>query len=254
MKKTTGKVIIVALVLVTVGIGLFIGGVFAVGGIAAAKAGLSEHGVFIDKGMHIDINRSRVTTASDTLKVSGGDMASFEIEDVDSLEFEIGSAQMEIISSASTEEISVQADGNCEIYIENSVLHIDTNNDRDETAIVVEIPHNAEFRNAEFEIGAGEIIVEHMSVQKCDASVGVGNFEYHGSILKHGDIECGMGNVELYLEGNEEDYNYEIDCGVGNIDIGDYSIGGVATERTINNHADRLLEIECGMGNVTIDF
>ena len=89
MKKSTGKVIIVALVLITIGIGLFIGGVFAVGGITAAKAGLSEHGVFIDKGMHIDINRSRGTTASDTLKVSGGDMASFGIEVVDSLECEI---------------------------------------------------------------------------------------------------------------------------------------------------------------------
>ena len=254
MKKSTGKVVVVAIVLITVGIGLFIGGVFAVGGIAAAKEKLAEHGVFIDKGIHVDINRSRGTTASDTLKVSGGDRSSFGIEDVESLEFEIGAAKMEIISSASTEEISVQADGNCTVYIKNSVLYIETNNDREETVIVVEIPHDAVFKNAEFEIGAGEIIVEHMSVQKCDASVGVGNFEYHGSILKHGDVECGMGNVELYLEGNEEDYNYEIDCGVGNIDIGDYSIGGVATERTINNHADRLLEIECGMGNVTIDF
>ena len=134
------------------------------------------------------------------------------------------------------------------------MLHIETNNDRDETAIVVEIPHNAEFRNVEFEIGAGEIIVEHMSAQKCEASVGLGTFEYHGSILKHGDIECGMGNVELYLEGNEEEYNYEVECGVGNVNIGNTSIGGVATEKSINNHADRLLEIECGMGNVTIDF
>lgn len=42
MKKSTGKVIIVALVLITIGIGLFIGGIFAVGGIAAAKEGLEN--------------------------------------------------------------------------------------------------------------------------------------------------------------------------------------------------------------------
>ena len=57
MKKSTGKVIIVALVLITIGIGLFIGGIFAVGGIAAAKEGLKEHGVFIENGFQIDVRQ-----------------------------------------------------------------------------------------------------------------------------------------------------------------------------------------------------
>ncbi len=56
MKKSTGKVVIVALILITVGIGLFIGGIFAVGGIAAAKRSLAEHGVYIDRGLEIEID------------------------------------------------------------------------------------------------------------------------------------------------------------------------------------------------------
>ncbi len=254
MKKCTGKVVIVALILITVGIGLFIGGIFAVGGIGAAKRSLAEHGVFIDRGFHVDINHSKSKSASDREKVSDGKSITFAIEDIDGFDFEIDAAKMEIISSTSTEEISVQADRNCEIYVKNGVLHLETNTDVNGHSIVVEIPHNAVFETARFDVGASEVIVEHAVVKNCEVNVGMGNFEYYGVILNHGDIECGMGNVELSLEGSEEDYNYEIDCGVGNVDIGENSIGGIAAEKTINNHADATIEIECGMGNVTIAF
>lgn len=106
---------------------------------------------------------------------------------------------------------------------------------------------------ADFEIGAGEVIVEYGNVYDCETNVDAGNFEYTGMILKHGDVECNLGNAEYHLEREPEDYNYEIECGAGNVTIGKESFTGLGTEKYIDNHVQESFDIECNMGNVTID-
>ncbi len=292
MKKSTGKIVIVALILITVGIGLFIGGIFAVGGMAAAKEGLAEHGVFIDRGFHIDINRSRPRAASKAIRISDEEKSMFQLEEVDSLEIEVGAAQVELLQNDSSDQITVWADCENDTYVKNGVLHIENQVDLEECTIIIAIPSNAVFgeidisgsacemnierletkyielevdagqitvadlnaEDAQFEIGAGEIFVDYANIEQMDVNIGMGNFVYEGEITRRGSVDCGMGNAELHLKGDKEDYNYEIDCAAGNVDIGNQSYGGLAAEKTINNHADATIEIDCGMGNVTIEF
>lgn len=106
---------------------------------------------------------------------------------------------------------------------------------------------------ADFEIGAGEVIVEYGNVNDCETNVDLGNFEYTGMILKHGDVECNMGNAAYHLEKGVEDYNFEISCGAGNVDIGSESFSGLGREKYIDNHVQESFDIECNMGNVSID-
>lgn len=287
MKKSTIGIVIVSFLLIIIGGGLFIGGTLAVGGIEVAKDALAKHGVYIDHGFQIDIDRG-----SRPMKYSDMEPMYFNAEDVRNLKLEMGKAEVEIVENASAKQISVETDGNYDIYVENGVLHIEIAKGLDEHFMRIEIPSNAVFESveisagacvadiqyletrefaaevgagqvnikdlqadsAEFEIGVGEIIVDYASVQECDINVGMGNFEYHGIIENHVGIECGMGNAEVYLKASEEDYNYEIDCAAGNVSIGDESFGGLASERKINNHAEATIDIECGMGNVTIEF
>ena len=63
-----------------------------------------------------------------------------------------------------------------------------------------------------------------------------------------------MGNIEMTLEGSEEEFNYKLEGSMGNISVGQDSFSGFSSERNIDNHADKEMEIECSMGNITIDF
>ena len=106
--------------------------------------------------------------------------------------------------------------------------------------------------HSEFDIGAGEVIVEYGNVQECETNVDMGNFEYTGMILKHGDVECNLGNAVYHLEREVDEYNYEIECGAGNVDIGNESFSGLGREKYIDNHMQERFEIECNVGNVSI--
>lgn len=287
MKKIIKGFVITAVVMIVVGIGLFIGGIVSAGGVSAARSALDGYEFYFDDdGIHFNYGHDHEagTTASEKQQ--------YGTEDVRSLDLEIGAAQVEIVENFSAKDISVQTDGRYDIYVKNGVLHLESKKDMDDHTMRLEIPSNAVFESveisvgacqmniqrietkkfdvevgagqvviedlmaddAQFEIGAGEIIVDYANVQECVVDVGMGNFEYNGKIARCGDIECGMGNAEIYLDGCMEDYNYEIECAAGNVEIDDESFSGLAAERVINNDADAVMNIECSMGNVTVGF
>ncbi len=122
-------------------------------------------------------------------------------------------------------------------------------------------------------IGAGELRIDQTQAQDFSAEIGMGRFEaynmdveeasltlsmgeciYEGAISGNLDIECDMGNMEIFLSGHEDDYNYEIECGAGNVEIGGESYAALASERHINNGCHRDIEVECNMGNIEIQF
>ena len=93
-----------------------------------------------------------------------------------------------------------------------------------------------------------------MTAQEVKLEVGMGECVYHGKILKELDAECDLGNMDITIEGSEEDYNYEIECAAGNIALGGRSIAGLAAERNIDNSAPGTIELSCNMGNITVNF
>ena len=103
-------------------------------------------------------------------------------------------------------------------------------------------------------VGMGQIELSKMDVDKLEAEVGMGEFVGSGIIGESAKLECSMGNVELTLDGSNQDYNYKLEAAAGNVDIGRDSFSGLATERRINNNAERTLEIECAMGNISVQF
>lgn len=122
-------------------------------------------------------------------------------------------------------------------------------------------------------IGAGELLIGHAKIKELSAEIGVGRLEardmeaenasltlgmgeciYEGALSGNLDLECDMGSMEIYLDGHEKDFNYEIECGAGNVEIGGSSYAALASERHIHNGCHRDIEIECNMGNIEIQF
>lgn len=109
-------------------------------------------------------------------------------------------------------------------------------------------------QNAEISIGAGQIELKGMDVTVLEAEVGMGEFVAEGAINASADVECSMGNVEMTIDGREEDFNYRLNGAMGNIDLGKESYSGFANEVSLKNGASKEIKVECSMGNISIRF
>lgn len=103
-------------------------------------------------------------------------------------------------------------------------------------------------------LGAGDIKLAKATLKDVEAEVGAGNFEIEGAVSGNISAQCAMGNITLKLDGNENDFNYEIECMTGNITIGKHEYSGLAQEQSINNNASKSIDLECAMGNVEVSF
>lgn len=106
----------------------------------------------------------------------------------------------------------------------------------------------------EVSLGAGAVTLNHVSVQNADLSVGAGNMIVKGNILGNVGAKCAMGNLQMYLDGAEEDFDYEVVCMAGNIKIDEETYSGIHTEKTIDHNAGKNMNLDCAVGNMTIAF
>lgn len=69
------------------------------------------------------------------------------------------------------------------------------------------------------EAGAGDIELGDVRAKKAKTECGVGHFHMNGKIEQELVVECGLGNCDISLKGNETDYNYKVSCGLGKVDL-----------------------------------
>lgn len=112
----------------------------------------------------------------------------------------------------------------------------------------------AQVRELSADIGAGIMDARSIDAQEASLTLGMGECIFEGALSGSMDAECSMGNMEIYLSGNENDYNYEIECSAGNVEIGGASYAALASERHIHNGGHKDIEIECAMGSIQIQF
>ena len=103
-------------------------------------------------------------------------------------------------------------------------------------------------------VGAGQAVCENVTSRNAVMDIAMGECRYSGKIDKNLSVDCGQGNVEIAVEGEEADHNYDLDCGMGSIRVGSMRAAGMGAQQTQDNQADSLYQVKCGMGNVTITF
>lgn len=142
--------------------------------------------------------------------------------------------------------------------------------------VCISYPKDVKLEKLDIEMGAGSVYINReIQTDKLEVEMGAGEFEANASVtareaeLQIGtgsmtftdlsaektDGECGLGELNLTMTGEQEDYSYDVECGVGNMDVGSESYSGLGREKHISNTgADREMELECGMGNVSVTF
>lgn len=98
--------------------------------------------------------------------------------------------------------------------------------------------------------GAGALTIENGILNDLDLDMGIGKLSLTSKILGRNQIDCGIGEVNLNLIGNNADYKIKIDKGIGsftidNVDIEDDSYYGSGSS---------YIDIDGGIGSTKIRF
>ena len=122
--------------------------------------------------------------------------------------------------------------------------------------VVIEVPEQLELEELSVEVGAGNIDIKEGLLTTAYASLDVdaGNLDFAGEVKGDLDANCNVGNMELKLTGEQQDYNYSLSCGVGSIKAGDISVAGLGRDDEIDNGADYDMDINCDVGNIDVIF
>ena len=211
--------------------------------------------------------------------LTGNVKDSFSADKIRSLDVEAGACHL-IFKDSYDDDFHIEADnvGKMQSYIEGGTLNIKTVRKttvgKKSCTITLYIPKDFRFKETDVEIGAGLLEFENLSADEISIEVGAGevsnsgllqvnelNLEVGmGSVIlsamceSDADIECAMGSIELELSGSETDYNYYIESAMGSVDIGSYSVSGLAGGRKIDNDAGCDINLECSMGSIEIGF
>jgi len=159
----------------------------------------------------------------------------------------------------------------------------------DNEDLIVYIPENLELENAEINAGAGKINIENLTTKKLslelgagetevkslnvsnecnieggagrvnilggtikdlDLDMGIGEINLSSKLTGKSDIDAGVGNLKVNLQGDKETYKIKANKGIGNIKINGKDISNSEIYGNGENH----IEVDGGVGNIDIDF
>ncbi len=105
-----------------------------------------------------------------------------------------------------------------------------------------------------YTVGAGNMELKNIKANDISVDCGAGQVFIEGKITGNNDITCGVGHIELNLEGEEDDYSYDIESGLGDINIENKHYHSITDKRINNDGAVGAFKLDCSVGNITVDF
>ncbi len=103
-------------------------------------------------------------------------------------------------------------------------------------------------------IGAGSIDLKNVTVRNITVDCGVGDIAIEGNVFGDNEVTCNVGSVKMDINGNKEDYSYDISSSIGNIDIDNNSYHNISKRMINNDDAENNLSLNCEIGKISVDF
>lgn len=245
MKKFTKIMLIIAGVIATIGL-VCVVVAFGMGLKTSTLLRMVQNGYFSfdedDLNFEIDSLGEIFSTES-----SSGSNSSHEVkESFKDLDIEFGAGTLEVryadVANVQVEEngiknLKVDVRENTLVIRDNTNININVGVDElSDRRLVVLIPNGMQFGEVEIEIGASTADISDILADEISITVGAGE-------------------VNIALNGVQEDYNYSVECGVGTVVIGESSYSGLGTEKHVKyDGATKRIEVECGIGAVKVKF
>lgn len=104
--------------------------------------------------------------------------------------------------------------------------------------------------DCKIESGAGKVSILSGDINELNLDMGIGKFEVTSAITGNSKVNAGIGNLELNIQGNKENYTIKTDKGIGSIKIDEKE---VADDVTYGN-GENNIKIDGGIGSIDIEF
>ena len=216
---------------------------------------------------------------SDSKEAAGTNGEIYLIDGVSKLDLSIRTGEL-YLKEYDGNEIKVEVSGKhrekVRVGQEGDTLVLESIGRVQDREITVSYPKKMEFEDASVDVAAGTVNLDDdfyakkmevsvaagefsndgaVTAEKADITVGTGNVDLENLNVQDLEADCGIGNIDLDINGKESDYDYEISCSAGAVDIGDSSYSGIGHEKKISNPgASGKMDLDCGVGNITVDF
>lgn len=106
-----------------------------------------------------------------------------------------------------------------------------------------------------FKLGVGELSLEGGKYNELQLDCGIGEMNFSGEVTGDISAKCGVGEINMWLNADEEDYNYDVKCGLGEIEINDIVYSNISGSRKVKNEgAVKTLKADCGTGEIEIQI
>lgn len=105
-------------------------------------------------------------------------------------------------------------------------------------------------KECEIEGGAGKLSILSGTINDLDLDMGVGEINLTAYLTGKNQINAGVGNLNIDLQGEKNSYKIQADKGLGSVKIDGKEISSGETFGDGENH----IEVDGGIGNIDIDF
>lgn len=103
---------------------------------------------------------------------------------------------------------------------------------------------------AEIDGGAGSVTIADGHLNNADIEMGIGELNLTGELSGKSSIDYGVGETNLVLIGEEDDYKIELDKGLGEARLD----GRVMSDDSVYGAGEKRIEIDGGVGELNITF
>ncbi len=107
---------------------------------------------------------------------------------------------------------------------------------------------------AKFTVGAGTFCADDVVLTNAELVCGVGEMDVSGTFSGDSTADCGVGAMEIGVDGEQEAYRGDLNCGLGEIRFGDIGIEGSGKRSYGTSSATSRMDIKCGIGEVDVRF
>lgn len=122
--------------------------------------------------------------------------------------------------------------------------------DFDLGAGLLEINHLLSSRKTEISGGVGDIVIKNAKLTNPNIETGVGEFVFNGDITGVASFDIGVGNADITVSGNKNDYTVDISKGLGSVSVDGLEVKDSAI---IGDGANNL-NVSGGVGQIKITF
>ena len=196
-----------------------------------------------------------------------------DVKEVSTLKIDLACTNLDIkvgdnfkVETNNSKIVFEENNGNAQIKEKNKNWL--NNNNNNSSNLIVYIPET--IQKLYLELGAGDVHIENIvvtqqieinggvgktdlkscKINNLQANLGMGEFSFNGELTGKNTINSGVGDVNINLINNKEDYTIDVSKGIGTVMLDGEN---VEEDRKYGN-GENYLDIDGGIGDININF